>query len=286
MSGPAAYHRPGNLVEALDLLKGYGAQAIALAGGTDLMVELREGKHQGAHLVDLGKLSELKVLELKNGEVHLGAGVTFSEILGSELLKEHAGVLVQAASRIGSLQIRNLATVGGNVVHCSPCADSVPALLVLEARAVLESVEGAREVPLQEILLGPYRSGLRPGELVSRFVFQSASGMWSGFHKLARRNALAIARLSLAVLTRQDSGCLEEVRIALGSGTPVPRRMEKVEGFLLGRAPLERDLWEAGRILATSMVEITGLRASTAYKEKAVQGLLVKSLLPLVKNGD
>jgi CO/xanthine dehydrogenase FAD-binding subunit len=280
------YHCPKSLPEALGLLRRYGSQAIPLAGGTDLMVEIREGKHQGAHVVDISRLPELKLLELKEGEVQLGAGITFSEILDSELLREQAGVLVQAASRIGSLQIRNLATVGGNVVHCSPCADSVPALLVLEARAVLQSAEGVRKVPLQEILVGPYRSGIRPGELLTHFVFQGASRFWSWFQKLARRNALAISRLSLAVLAQQNGEGLKELRIALGSGTPVPRRMEKVESFLLGKAPRERDLWEAGRLLASSMLEITGVRASTAYKEKAVQGLLVRALLPLVRNGN
>lgn len=280
------YHRPASLAEALELLEKYGTQALPLAGGTDLMVEIREGKHQGCHVVDLSGLPELKVLDIRNGQIHLGAGITFSEMLGSEILREHAPVLIQAASRIGSLQIRNLATVGGNVAHCSPCADSVPALLVLEAKAVLESAQGARQVPLQEILLGPYRSGLRQGELLTRFVFQSSCGMWSGFQKLARRNVLAIARLSLAVLAKQEAEGLALVRIALGSGTPVPRRMEKAEGFLLGKPPREKDLWEAGRLLAQSMVEITGVRASTVYKEKAAQGLLVRALLPLVKNGE
>ncbi len=280
------YHCPRSLPEALGLLQRYGSQAVPLAGGTDLMVEIREGKHQGSHVVDVSRLPELKVLELHGGEVHLGAGVTFSEILESQLLREQAGVLILAASRIGSLQVRNLATVGGNVVHCSPCADSVPALLVLEAKAILQSQEGVRQVPLQEILVGPYRSGIRPGELLTHFVFQGASRFWSGFQKLARRNALAISRLSLAVLAQQNGAGLREVRVALGSGTPVPRRMEKVERFLLGKAPLERDLWEAGRLLACSMLEITGVRASTPYKEKAAQGLLVRALLPLVRNGN
>ncbi len=285
MMGVAAYHFPRSLAEALGLMSRYGAEAMPLAGGTDLMVELRQGKHKASHLVDISRLPELKILEQKDGVIHLGAGLTFSEIIDSEILRAHAPVLVQAASRIGSLQIRNLATVGGNVVHCSPCADSVPALLVLRARAVLESLAGTRVVPLEEILWGAYRSGLRTGEILTRFVFESASNMWSDFQKLARRKALAIARLSLAVLAQQDEKGLAEVRVALGSGTPVPRRMKKVEDLLKGRLPQERDLWEAGRALAASMVEISGTRASTAYKEKAVQGLLVRALVPLVRNG-
>ena len=286
MRWAATYHRPSDLTRALELLDALGGQALLLAGGTDLMVEMREGKHGGSHLVDISRLPELKLLELKDGEIHLGAGLTFTEILGSELLRLHAPALVQAASQIGSLQIRNVATLGGNVVHCSPCADSVPGLLVQDARAILQSRGGTRDVPVQEILVGPYKSGIQPGELLTRFSLRSASGMWGAFHKLARRSALAIARLSLAVLARQGDEGLSDVRIALGSGTPVPRRMVEVEEFLLGKAPTEEDLWEAGRVLASKMVEVAGMRASTVYKERAAQGLLVQAMMPLVRHGN
>ncbi len=286
MRGTFAYHRPSDLDGALELMDELGGQALPLAGGTDLMVEMREGKYRGYHLVDISRLPELKLLELQDGEIHLGAGLTFTEISGSELLRLHAPALVQAASQIGSLQIRNVATLGGNVVHCSPCADSVPGLLVQDARAILRSLGGTREVPLQEILVGPYKSGIQAGELLTCFCLRSASGMWGAFHKLARRSSLAIARLSLAVLTRQGEEGLSDVRIALGSGTPVPRRMVEAEEFLLGKAPREKDLWEAGRVLASKMVEVTGKRPSTVYKEKAAQGLLVQAMLPLVRHGN
>lgn len=284
MSRPMAYLRPSTLQEALSLLDELGSQAAVLAGGTDLLVEARQGKLKASCFVDIGGIEELKAVELRGSEVRLGAGVSFSEIVSSQLLKEHAPVLVQAASTVGSPQIRNVATVGGNVVHCSPCADSVPALLVHEARAVLRSSKGSREVPLESFLLGPYRSAIGSGEILTEFVLKSLSGLWASFQKVARRRELAIARLSLAVVAQTVDGVFASMRIALGSATPAPKRMSRVEEFLLGRAAKESNLWEAGRILAQEMIGASGIRASTAYKEKAVQGLLVRSLFPLMSH--
>lgn len=284
MSRPMVYLRPSTLQEALRLLDELGSQAAILAGGTDLLVEARQGKLQACSLVDISGIGELKAVELTGREVHLGAGVTFSEIISSRLLREHAPALVQAASSVGSPQVRNVATVGGNVVHCSPCADSVPALLVHEARAVLRSSKGFREVPLESFLLGPYRSAIGSGEMLTEFVLESHSGLWASFQKVARRRELAIARLSLAVVAQAVDGVFALLRIALGSATPAPKRMVRVEEFLLGKPITEPNLWEAGRILAQEMIGASGIRASTAYKERAVQGLLVRSLSPLMSH--
>jgi len=283
MRAPLGYARAWNLAEALCFLGDFGSVTAVLAGGTDLMIDLRAGDLRASYILDISRLPELKVLELRGEEIHLGAGVTFSEILSSDLLARCAPVLREAASTIGSRQVRNVATIGGNVVHCSPCADSVPALLVHEAQVVLSSREGERVLPLPAFLKGPYRNDRRPEELVTRFVLRAADGRFFQFQKVARRRELATARITLAILAEQGAGGrIGSFRLALGSATPSPLRIEAVEEFLMGKTPTERDLWEAGRLLALEMISISGLRPSTAYKEKAAQGLLVRALYPLV----
>lgn len=276
------YIRPKSLSEALEILDGLGPEGAILAGGTDLLIEARAGRLKASTVVDISRLEELKILELDGERIRVGAALTFSEIASSAFLRSHAPVLCHAASQIGSLQIRNVATIGGNVVHCSPCADSVPALLVHRARAVVRSKDTFREEPIERLLLGPYRSGIKPGEIITEFVLQEASHLWGTFRKLARRRELAVSRLSIAVLIRKEFQKIREAYVALGSGTPVPRRMEQVEMSLVDTPPEESDLWRAGRILSQEMVATSGLRPSTLYKSKAVAGLLVRALLPLV----
>lgn len=255
-----------------------------LAGGTDLMVELRRGGISGGCILDISRVPELRRIEVEEGEVRIGACVTFSEILEHKGLKEAAPVLQKASGTIGSPQIRNVATLGGNVANSSPAADSIPALLVHESKVVLASLEGWRELPLESFLVGPYRNARRPQELIVGLVLQRmGAGCYWDFLKVARRKALAIARLNLALLVRKDSeGRLGLVRVALGAATPTPRRMESVERMLSGRPLSEGLLWEAAGLLAHEMVGQAGVRASTAYKSVAVQGLLVRSLLPVL----
>lgn len=282
--GIKGYTRPKTLHEALEIMAELGPSGLPIAGGTDLLVDLRAGKLGECHLVDISRLEELKVLKEESGKIRVGAGLTFSEIEASSLLREHAPVLVKACSQIGSLQIRNMGTIGGNVAHCSPAADTVPVLLVHRAKAILKSRNGSREVDLECLLGGPYKSHIYPGELITEFILERASFMWGEFAKIGRRKELAIARLSLAALARKEHGRIVEIYLALGAGTPVPMRMESAEKALLGTLPREEDLWDAGWVMAQEMVLVSGPRPSTQYKQKAACGLLVRALLPLVEN--
>lgn len=279
------YLRASTLEEALAVLAEDGWQGTRpLAGGTDLMVELRNGGISGGCLLDISRVAELRRIEVEDGKIRIGACVTFSEILEHEGLAVAAPLLQKAAGTIGSPQIRNVATLGGNVANSSPAADSLPALLVHESRVVLASLEGWRDLPLDAFLVGPYRNARRPRELIVELVLQSmASGCHWDYLKVARRKALAIARLNLALMVKKaPDGRLELVRLALGAATPTPRRMESVEQILCGR-PLNLELLrEAAGLLAHEMVEQAGVRASTAYKSVAVQGLLIRGLLPLL----
>ena len=279
-----AYARPETLYEALLFLKTNGVDTCPLAGGTDVMVDLRAGKLKSEYLLDISRLKDLQGIELNKDGLSIGAGVTISEIYNSPLVAENAPSLIKACAFFGSPQIRNVATIGGNVGNASPSADTVPSLLVHEARAVLARENGERTVALANLFVGPYRSGIQPHELLVRFLLEPAEGRFTDFQKIGRRKALAISRMSMALLADpKEDGTLGTVRLALGSGTPTPMRMGAVEAFLKGKRA-DRQTVEAGsRIMAEEMVRVTGRRPSTEYKEKAVQGLFLRIMASLVE---
>jgi len=148
---------------------------------------------------------------------------------------------------------------------------------------VLRSLHAQRTLPLDDFLLGPYENARRPQELVTHLVLQGYQATFHDFQKVGRRRELVVARLNLAVLAnKDDNGRIADLRVALGSATPRPVRIPEVERFLVGEVPSERLFWEAGGVLSRKMVEMSGRRPSTPYKERAAQGLLVRTLCPLL----
>ncbi len=182
--------------------------------------------------------------------------------------------------------MRNIATIGGNVAHCSPCGDTIPPLLIHEAGAVVLNHQGQRVVPIEEMAGGPYHCTLRPNELVTHFILKpKPDGVdFADFQKIGRRRELAIARMSMAAMVQQARDkSISFIRFALGSCTPTPHRFRAIEDFLLGKIPHEGLLREAGRLLAVRMFDITGRRPSAVYKEPAIQGLFMRMMLPIIK---
>jgi CO/xanthine dehydrogenase FAD-binding subunit len=201
-------------------------------------------------------------------------------------LEQHAPALWKCAFTFASRQIRNVATIGGNVAHCSPCGDTVPPLVIHEARAVLAAKKGIRRVPVEKIASGPYACSLPADEIILRFILQPAKDVtFCDFQKIGRRRELATARVNAAAMARQEpDGRISFLRFSLGSCTPTPHRLPEVEGHLIGRAPTPERIWEAGRILAERTIAIAGRRPSTVYKESAIQGLFFRMLHPLVRS--
>ena len=277
------YIRPRDLDEALGVLRGRQAVTI-LAGGTDLMVDRRSGKIQPRCLLDVSRLAELRRIQQAGDRLEIGAAVTLAEILASQAVARQAPALAKCARRFGSRQIRNAATIGGNVAHCAPCGDTIAPLLVHEAEAVVAAPDGTRTVRIEEMAAGPYQCILAPGELITHFRLKPrpAGVIFADFQKIGRRRELAIARISMAALARLDrGGAVDFIRFAVGACTPTPHRFREVEAFLLGRSPDQDLLWQAGRLAAETMIAITGQRPSAAYKQPAVQGLFLRMMAPL-----
>jgi CO/xanthine dehydrogenase FAD-binding subunit len=279
------YKKSQNLSEALSFLKDHGPVTTILAGGTDVMIDLRKGDLQTTYLLDVSRLTELHGINLNGSQLTIGAAVTISEIFASDTLARHAPTLQKAAVKFAGKQIRNVATIGGNVAHCSPCGDTIPPLLIHEAEAVVVNPEGQRTVTIAEIASGPYHCILRPNEIITHFVLKPKPPgvQFSDFQKIGRRKELSIARMSMAAMAQQAADkSITFVRFALGSCTPTPHRFREIEDFFLGKIPDEDLLWEGGRILSERMLEITGRRPSAVYKEPAIQGLFVKLMYPVI----
>lgn len=249
------------------------------------MADLRAGEIARNWIVDISRLPELHGIELQGGKLWIGACVTLSELLRSELVAEKACALQKAARHFAATQIRNKATIGGNVGHCSPCADTLPPLLVHEAEALISGPSGERRLPAGEVAAGPYLYGLQSDEVIRGFFLRARSPDFADFQKIGRRKELVIARANMAGLADLDQeGKLREVRFALGSCTPVTQRFSSVEQMLEGKVPSRQLLWEAGVECSRTMISITGRRPSAVYKEKAVHGLFYRMFAPLAKD--
>lgn len=271
------YCRPTTLAEAIEALQRPGSRP--LAGGTDLLVRLREGREDVAMVVDISGIPALGRIGVQGEEIFLGAMVTFRQLMDSALIRYEAPILARAAAAVGSPQIRNRGTIGGNIMNASPAGDTLPALLALDATVILSGMGGERRLPLAELLAGPYRTRALPGEVLTEIRFpRLPAGYGSSFLKLGRRNALAIARINIAAVLHVEARRIRTARLAVGAVTPVPRRFSEAEAVLNG-ASLGDEVFEAAaREVAAAMVRDAGRRPSFAYKIPAVQALVRRAL--------
>jgi CO/xanthine dehydrogenase FAD-binding subunit len=280
--------RPKNIDETVSILEKNKDRARMIAGGTDLMIEIRNGGIRFDYLVDISMLQEMKYIEKKDGKIKIGANMTHDECVNNDMLKKEAPLLVEACSWIGSPQIRNRGTIGGNIVTAAACADTVPALVALDARCVFLSSGGSREVPVADLITGPYQTGIRPDELLTEVSFETpGKSVKSAFTKLIRRNALAKSRLAIAVLASKDAkGMIASIRIAGGSITPCPCRFYNAEKSLLGNEPSAANFAKAAEMVTEQMIGESGYRWSTEYKKPVVEALIVKALSGVLEEAE
>jgi|GEM_PF-488521 len=237
-------------------LRAYMAQypdSRCIAGGTDIMpVQNRENDRE-AVFIDISGAAALHRIVSEDGVLSVGAAATFAEIERNALLRQYAPVLCLAASQVGSPQIRNLGTIGGNVAHGSPAADTLPVLAMLDAEVRLYSAtEGTcRDIPVDTFITGPGQTLLRPGEYIEALRFSPPEASWRmAYEKVGRRNALAISRLSACCAARWEGQRLTGLRLALGAVFPTPRRLYAAEALLLREQPSPAAEMQAGNICA------------------------------------
>jgi CO/xanthine dehydrogenase FAD-binding subunit len=275
------YAAPRSVEETLPTLARYGADAAILAGGTDLLVELRRPTNRAPRVVvDISHARELRRITGDAGVVALGPLMTHAAIGRSEIIRTAAPLLAAAALAIGSPQIRNRGTVGGNIMNAATCADTIPPLVALGAEVTLRSASGARQVRLAELFARPYQTTAAPGELLTGIRFAALPGdARSAFLKLGRRNALSISRLSVAAVVRLgNDGRIAEARIVPGAAFPTWQRVLSAEALLLGERPSPKVFAAAGAEVSREMIRQTGRRWSTEYKEPVIAVLVRRAL--------
>jgi CO/xanthine dehydrogenase FAD-binding subunit len=266
-------HCPSRLEDLWPLLEDGAA---VMAGGTDLFVRRRGGPaFDVACLEGIACLAEVRE---EDGLLRLGAGATHATLVRHPLVTGRLPVLAKALATLGSPPIRNMGTLGGNIVTASPAGDTLPPLYALEAAVELASRQGTRRLPLAELIVGPGRTALTSGEIVTAvLVPQPETGAIQHFEKVGRRNALAIAVVSLAAVIGTDGrGRVTQAKLALGSVGPTVIRPNRAEAVLLGKC-LDRDvLTRAGALLREDIAPIGDVRATADYRREVAGNLLLR----------
>ena len=274
-------------------LRAYMAQypdSRCIAGGTDIMpVQNRENDHETV-FIDISGAAALHRIVSEDGVLSVGAAATFAEIERNALLRQYAPVLCLAASQVGSPQIRNLGTIGGNVVNASVAGDSPTTLVTLhwvdaetavdaEVRLYSATEGTCRDIPVDTFITGPGQTLLRPGEYIEALRFSPPEASWRmAYEKVGRRNALAISRLSACCAARWEGQRLTGLRLALGAVFPTPRRLYAAEALLLREQPSPAAEMQAAELVTQAIVAAAGRRASASYKLAVAPELLLRTL--------
>lgn len=274
--------KPQTLTEALEMLAA-DSDALPIAGGTNLIVDVRSGKLAPEMVIDLSNLEGLSDIVIIDSEITIGSRVTIAQLLDSPIIKQHAPVLGAAAKTFANTLIRNRATVGGNLVNAAPCSDTAPALLVLDAEVELQCSTGSRWLPLSEFLVGPFQTQRRPDELLTqiRFPIPPAPNRY-GFEKMGLRKISCMAKVDVAVLlTLDNEGTCTAARIAHGAASAVALRVPDAEAVLTGHALTRDRIDEAARLTEQSAEP----RAGSEYKRSVVYGLARRILAEIADGG-
>ncbi|MGB6370422.1 MAG: xanthine dehydrogenase family protein subunit M [Atribacterota bacterium] len=270
------YLKPDSIKKTISILSQFGEKAQILNGGTDLIVEMRDKIIQPEYLVDIKAIPQLnRITYNKQDGLNIGATVTLNEISNSKVVQTHYPILVKACKTVGSYQVRNRATLAGNICNASPAADTAPPLLVLEAKVNIIGPTGEKIVPINKFFTGVKKNILKKGEIVTSITIPPIKGKWVGVYlKQGRKKEVDLATVGVAVVCIRD-----EVRIALGAVAPVPVRAFKTEELLRGKTIDESLLEKAGKSALTEVSPISDIRSSQEYREEIIKVLVRRAIL-------
>jgi CO/xanthine dehydrogenase FAD-binding subunit len=271
------YQRVDSERELLDGLSQPGAAI--LCGGTDVIVKMRAGIMRPEILFDIARLESLRGIRVEGSNLEIGAATLESDVLHSSLVGEHVPLLGSVLRQLGSVQIRNRGTLGGNIVNASPAADGAIPLLLYDTEILLVGANGERWVRLEDFFIGPGRTTLESGEFVRTLRLPiPADGFNMFFHKVGKRNALTIAIASLGTLLRLKGDVIDDLRVAVGSVAPTPKRLREIENRLIGRTLDDSTISEARELVVQAISPISDVRASAGYRKNVIGDLLVRAL--------
>jgi xanthine dehydrogenase FAD-binding subunit len=275
------YLQPKTITEAISALANAPGPALPLAGGTDLILDLDQGRHPPVHtIVDITSVREMLPIEIRGNELFIGASVSHTHIVESELVAQHAQALVDACGLIGGPQVRNVATLGGNVAHALPAADGTIALMALNAQVEVANEKGSRRVPITEMFLGPGKSALVQNELLVGFYLPLQNkNQASAFQRVMRPQGVALPIINLAVWLMREQDRIADIRIAVGPGGPKPWRALASESDLSGKRLNDETITHAlGILLRDVKFRTSPHRASAEYRRHLAKTLFKDTL--------
>ncbi len=267
--------------QAVALLAEHGSEAMILAGGTDMLVDLKHDKHRPAVVVDISRAGDLKGIEITDEGLRIGALVTHTEIMKSPIVQENFPAMVHAAHTIGAVQTRNLGTLGGNLVTCVPSMDSGPTLMALDAEVAVAGPDGRRRMTLDEFFVGPRKTTLKENELLVDILIPKKNvGKPVDFLKFGLRKgqALALVNAASSFWVDWDKNAFVEPRISLGAVAPTVIRVPEAEAYLDGREITPDATAEAARLAVEAAKPISDFRASAEYRRDLIAVLTRRTL--------
>jgi carbon-monoxide dehydrogenase medium subunit len=275
------YRKVYSLQEAFDAASASKGASAFLAGGTDLLVQIKEGKKQPRRVIDVKGIHELAGITLSGDELSIGALTSIRTLETSPAVLEKAPLLAQTAAKLGSVQVRHRATIGGNLSNASPSADTAPALLALDAQVEINGKTGPRVIELGSFFLGPGATVLGDGEILTRLkISLTPHRQGSVYYKLSTRKAMDLAFVGVAVLLELGGDDkITKTRIALGAVAPTPIRAPSAENLLVGARLGPEAAREAAELAARSCEPISDHRASAEYRREMVRELCQQGLL-------
>ncbi len=280
------YYTPATVAEAVELLSTKGDGGKVLAGGTDLMPQMKERGRHPKYIVSIKNIEELRSVSYSASDgLTVGAGMRMTALQREASVKSNYDVIVQGAELIGSLQTQNLATIGGNVCNAAPSADAVPAFVILDAQAMIAGPNGSRTVPLTEVITGPGMTSLAPNEMLTSLSVASPLPRSAGAYlRHVPRKELDIAVAGVGVYIQLDEAKerVTHARVCLASVAPIPMRAEQTEAALMGQAVTPELIEQAGQVAAGESRPISDQRGSAAFRRQLVKALTVKTLTDAV----
>jgi xanthine dehydrogenase FAD-binding subunit len=263
-----AYMKADSVDHALALLAKH-PEARLVAGGTDVLIRLRHGSSEFTRLVDIHGLDQLRVITADAaGTIRIGSGTVFTDLVHSDLIRTHVPILSEAAESVGGPQVRNMATIGGNICNGAPSADSAPALFVLNALLELKNQQGVRQVPVTDFYLGPSSVDHKPGELLTAIIIprNEYQGFAGHYFKYAMRKAMDIATIGCAVSLKTSGGRMTDFRIAYGVAGPTPLRCPTAEKTAVGQIISDTLLTKISDAVPQDVSPRTSWRATREFR--------------------
>lgn len=275
------YFAPQQIEEALEILSRYREEIKIIAGGTDLLIQYYDRLYEINGWLDLKNIKELKEIKIHQNQMEIGAMVTHTQLENSEDIKKYYPVLSQAAVDIGSPQIRNRGTIGGNIVNASPAGDLLAPLIAYDAQFRLLSTKREKIVPAEEFFIGPKKTILEPAQLLTQIILplpkKKTYGCWI---KIGKRKALIIATITLALVVKmaEDNKTVEEVRTCLGSVAPTPIEIKEIRKKMVGKNFDQLDFNQLGQIVEDKISPINDIRGTREYRKDVAKNIMINAL--------